>query len=154
MTAKIENAHLLTDRFGRWPSFHDSEVIRACFEREGADAPYMECDIYLFASTGEVDSKGYYILCDHTLATLRFCDIDLAGFEDWNNQNVLFDLKIGELKHDGTDENEGYKFEVELAGVYGCSTYLQCNAVKVIKVEEYEYNDQSRGPYGPPREVK
>ena len=48
MTIEIENGHLLTDRFGRWPSFHDAEVVRARFERAGEDAPFMECDIHLF----------------------------------------------------------------------------------------------------------
>jgi hypothetical protein len=59
---EIENKQFLIDRFGRWPSFHDGEVVRVKFEREGPDAPFMECDIHVFNMTDDVDGSGHYDL--------------------------------------------------------------------------------------------
>ena len=73
MTIQIENEHLLTDRFGYWPSFHDAEILHVRFERTGPDAPFMECDIHVFEMTSQVGADGHYVLRNHTLATLRFC---------------------------------------------------------------------------------
>jgi hypothetical protein len=134
---EIQNGQLLTDRFGRWPSFHDAEVVSARFERRGADAPFLECGIHVFEMTGAVNSTGYYVLKNHTLVTLRFCDIILEGFQGWNQQNVLFDLLIGPAQQDGQLGDDNRPIEVEMSSSFGCSAGLTCRAVKVLKVEDF-----------------
>jgi len=137
---EIENIHLLIDRFGRWPSFHDAEVVRARFEREGEDAPFLESDIYVFEMTQDVDAKGRYVLKNHTLVTFRFCDIELEYFNSWNTQNVLFALDISSQKTDG-DEDENRRIHIEMPSSYGCEAKLSCSAVRIIKAENY-FKDQ------------
>lgn len=128
----IENEELLTNRFGRWPSFHDAEIVRAKFERQGDDAPYLECDIHVFEMTPEVDATGHYVLKNHTLVTIRFADIDLEDFTGWNHQNVLWNLVIASV-----EEDSDRPIQVELPSTYGCYARLKCRSVKVIKAEDF-----------------
>jgi len=144
-TVRIENQELLIQRFGRWPSFHDAEIVRARFDREGVDAPYMECDIHVFEMTDEVDSRGCYVLKNHTLVTLRFCRVGLESFEGWNGQNVLFDLKIRPAEP-GDSYEEDLPIEVELSASYGCSAWLKCTVIKVLRAEEFKM--EPGGPDG------
>src|SRR4051812_6473706 len=90
----VQNEDGLTARFGRWPNFHDAEIVRARLERRGPDAPFLELEIYVFEVTRDVDARGHFILKDQALVTLRFCDIELEGLTAWNTQNVLFGLYI------------------------------------------------------------
>ena len=41
--SNIQNEHLLTDVFGRFPSFHDAEVIGISLNRRGRDS-YAELE--------------------------------------------------------------------------------------------------------------
>lgn len=134
---RIENQELLTQRFGRWPSFHDAEVVHVRFERGGFDAPYMECGIHVFETTSEVDARGYYVLRNRTLAILRFCQVELESFKGWNGQNVLFDLKINHAQP-GTGSTADLRIGVELSSSYGCSAFFTCGAVKVVRAEEFQ----------------
>lgn len=137
MTIQIENAHLLADRFGYWPSFHDAEIVRARFEREGSDAPWLECDIHVFEMTSEVDSGGHYVLTRHTLVTLRFCNIGLEEFKWWNHQNVISSLHIAPNVNQAEYDRQDWTIEVVIGSSYGCESKLVCTAIKVMKVADF-----------------
>lgn len=141
---EIENGHLLIDRFGYWPSFHDAEVVRARFERDGEDAPFLECVIYVFEMTKEVDEKGFYELKNHTLVTLRFCDIDVEHFNDWNTQNVLFGLEISEIQRTDRMKGQDKRMQVEMNSSYGCQAKLTCSAIKILGAEDYFKDQRTR----------
>ena len=81
-TKAIENAELVESVFGCWPSFHDAEIHSIAITRDCDSGPQMDVTIHHWKMTSEVDSKGYYVLKDHTLTTLRFFNISelqLAG---------------------------------------------------------------------------
>jgi Immunity protein 50 len=137
MTIKIGNKNLLTDRFGYWPSFHDAEILRARFERDGPDAPWMECDIHVFEMTSEVDSAGHYVLKKHTLVTLRFCDIGLEEFKWWNHQNAISSLHIGSFENPSKYDRQDWTIGVVIGSSYGCESKLVCTEVKVISVDDF-----------------
>ena len=59
---KIQNSHLLTDVFGRWPSFHDAEVTRIVLDRD--ETPYLEATIHVFEMTSQIE-HGAYVLKTH-----------------------------------------------------------------------------------------
>ncbi len=137
MNANIENAHLLTDRFGQWPSFHDAEIISARFERSGPDAPYLELDIHLFEMTSKVDADGHYVLKNHTLARFRFCDIELEHFSWWNCQNAILDLHISISQQHESEDNIPRRIEVAIPAAYGCDAKLRCVAVKLLSAKDF-----------------
>jgi len=135
MEVQIENGQLLTDRFGYWPSFHDAEIVRARFEREGADAPFLEFDIHVFEMTSDLDEKGRYVSRKHTLTTIRCCDIILEEFKGWNHQNVIWELCIVPLANTtGNEKDDG--IEVLIRSSYGCECELVCKKVRIIKVDD------------------
>ena len=88
--------------------------------------------------TSQVDASGHYVLRNHTLVTLRFCNIGLEEFQGWNHQNVLFDLEIVPAEPAGADDTEDWPIEVILSTSYGCEGKLRCTSVKVMKVEEWK----------------
>jgi hypothetical protein len=132
--SKIENGNLLTDIFGRWPSFHDAEVVRIALDRH--DTPYLEAAIHVFEMTSQVEN-GAYVLKNHILATLRFIEIYELKLEDFNSQNVLSGLNNRDISK---RQMERINFEVSFGGTFGVSADLQCNAIRVESAEPYVPN--------------
>jgi len=83
--ANIENATALISIFGKWPSFHDAEVLRAVLDRSGPEGPSVETMIHVFEMTSEIDSKsGLYAVKNRMLVTLRFTEISLQQIQGFN----------------------------------------------------------------------
>ena len=133
--AKIENSRLLTDVFGRWPSFHDAEVLRVLLDR-GTPQPYgpwLQATIHVFEMTSQIE-RGAYVLKNHVAATFRFIEIYELELTDFNQQNVLQGLRIQDVS---SRQLERIKFEVFLDGNFGVSLSLQCNSISIESVEPY-----------------
>jgi hypothetical protein len=116
--SKIQNSHLLTDIFGRWPSFHDAEVLRIMLDRDEARlfGPYLQATIHLFEMTPQIDERGRYVLKNHVAVTFRFIEIYELKLEDFNHQNVLQGLSIYNVSD---RQLERIKFEVSFDGIFG-----------------------------------
>jgi len=131
----IENAKLVENIFGEWPSFHDAEIHSILLTRSGdTKPPHMDVVIHHWQLTGELDLKGYYVLKHHTLTTLRFFEIielQLAGF---NQQNVLWQLEISEPTE--SDSN----FSVFMPSSYGCDAAFKCKRIKILSATPYSEN--------------
>ena len=130
---EIKQSHLLTDRFGRWPSFHDAEVVRVRLERK--PRVRAEFEIYAFQGTAEVDSKGYYKTVNHCVVTIAFEEISQISLADFNQQNVLSCLII--------EFREGH-FEVVFQGIYGLQGRLACKDIVVADVRFFEGGPEER----------
>jgi hypothetical protein len=133
----IQNSQALTNIFGKWPSFHDAEIVRICLNREGKKGPYLEACIYVFEQSSEVDETGHYILKNPTLVTFHFTHIVLESLKWFNQQNVLWDLEITDIL---PQKNEGCNFRVEMPSSFGCEARFNCREIIVDKVEPYEKN--------------
>jgi hypothetical protein len=131
---EVSNATALTRIFGRWPSFHDAEVVRVILDREPASGPSLLAMIHVFEMTSEVDPAGFYVLKHHTLVTLRFEDILLENLKWFNNQNVLWDLEIIPVD---PDANEGRGLRVEMPSSHGLEAAFLCRRAVVDAVEPF-----------------
>jgi hypothetical protein len=131
---KIENSVLLTDIFGRWPSFHDAEVISIELFRnpKGTGEPSLRAKIHTFEMTPEIDNRGFYILKNHVLATILFRGIDENHVAGFNQQNVLRDLVITDIS---SRQLERLNFEVRFPSSFGVEAEFKCRAVEVEAVE-------------------
>ncbi|MBK7393532.1 MAG: hypothetical protein IPI64_09580 [Chloracidobacterium sp.] len=126
---KIEGIELLTDIFGRFPSFHDAEVVSLKMDRGDHESlPSLELAIHVFEMTSEVVDKRY-VLKNHTLVTFVFQEIVDVEFEGFNHQNVLQDLSIQDIRH---RQLESIKFEVTIPGIYGLDGKFMCRSIKVL----------------------
>src|SRR6266436_3276343 len=133
---KIQNRYPLTDIFGRWPSFHDAEVLRILLDRGESKLfrPSLEATIHVFEMTSEIDERNRYVLKNHLAVTIRFIEIYNLSMKDFNHQNVLQGLNIDDISD---PELERIKFEVSFDGIFGVSVKLQCKSISVVSVEPY-----------------
>lgn len=135
--SKILNSNLLTKVFGRFPSFHDAEVLQITLNRRGLDSfnPTLQAVIHVFEMTSEIDPNNQYVLKNHTLVTVNFSGINQLSLEDFNHQNVLLGLSIKDISD---RQLEWDKFEVSFDGIHGVSGRFQCKTVDIESVMPYE----------------
>lgn len=68
--APIVGADRLTGHFGRWPSFHDAEVVRLVLDRHGTDGPTAELVVHVWSVGADVDEHGSFQRREHVLVRL------------------------------------------------------------------------------------
>lgn len=134
---KIINGNLLTDFYGEWPSFHDSEVVSIQLDRDG---PSLTASIYLFRMTSQIDERGYYILDKKAVVTLHFGNISELSIDGFNHQNVLFDLALNDISD---RQLEDVRFEVIFDSSYGVGASFKCKDIEIVSLQA-----------GPPEEVR
>ena len=138
---KIKNSHQLTDVFGRWPSFHDAEVLRINLDRDRADSefgPNLQAAIHVFEMTSQVDERGRYVLKNHVVVNLRFFEVVELNLVDFNYQNVLMGLSIRDISD---RQLERVKFEVSFDPSFGVGAEFQCHSISVESVEPFVPKD-------------
>jgi hypothetical protein len=147
----IKNHELLTSVFGRWPSFHDAEVMWLLFDRRSTtlgDGPTVEALIHTFEMTKEVDAKGFFVLRNHVLVHLRFSRVLEATMDGFNHQNAIMGLDITSIRE---RQMEQINFEVRFDPAFGLAARFQCDEIEVVSVEPC---DKERvGERGGPRPV-
>lgn len=142
---EIGNSELVTQVFGRWPGFHDAEVVSVLMERRGPEGPSLTAKIYVFDSSGEINASGHYILQNKVLVTLRFDGLVLERLQEFGHQNVLFHLHIRDSADEPLSVNQYYSdyvaethFRVDLETSYGLSGCFACMSITVVSVEPWE----------------
>jgi hypothetical protein len=133
----IEGSEKLIHIFGNWPSFHDAEVVDlhlwrgdSITERSHPRFPVLTVKIHLWELTNDIDARGYYVLRNHTLATLRFhdvLDLEIVGFR---NQNVIFGLPIESQELSEGPWKRSFAVEFEPAGEFGAT--FRCSRIQVL----------------------
>ena len=141
---KIPGADDLIKVFGRWPSFHDAEVVRFLLERADPSGagPNIAADVHVFEMTDQVGADGTYPLTNHTLVSFRFTGVDQIALDGFNNQNVLWDLAIADI---GDRQLEGINYEVNFASSYGMSARFLCREVTIERVRPWEGRGEHAG---------
>ena len=130
----IKGAKLVTDVYGRWPTFHDAEVLRIVLDRgTSVDGPTLAMDIRTFEMTNETDAKGYIILRNEKVVSFRFVSVTDLELGDFNHQNVLFDLKIHCVGEEGSDTH----FDVSLHPSHGVSALFRCREAVVQTICDF-----------------
>ena len=130
----IDNAESLTKVFGRWPSFHDAEVVRITLDRSGDEGPNLEAVIYVFEPTNAVDSTGHYVLVNHTEVTFRFANVELCSFGGFNRQNVLASLDVADIE---PSAHEGRRLRIEMPSLYGLAASFECTGASIINARPW-----------------
>lgn len=139
----VVNSSKLTNIFGHWPSFHDAEVIDLHLRLGDImpasnipRIPVLAAQIHLWELTDQVDLRGYYVVKNHTLATLRFKDardIELRGF---SIQNVIFGLSIKTQEHSQGPWKRTFDVEFEPVAQFGLT--FSCSEIEVVQAGRWE----------------
>jgi hypothetical protein len=141
----IQGSERITNIFGYWPSFHDAEVLDLHFWRGHSDAtkdlydfPVLTLKIHLWELTKEVNSEGFLVLKHHTLATLRFAnvegDFEMHGF---NHQNSILELSITSIER---TKIPSPCFSVEIVPAFGMGASFHCSQIEVVDATPCEEN--------------
>ncbi len=142
MQSSIQNVELLTNIFGKFPSFHDAEVVQIALKRkeEGKICPTLEVLINI----------EQYNLGNSFLVNLKFTNIFGLKLENFNHQNVLGDLDIEEfsdqywesIKQDSRllgvvsqNEIERLNFYVKFHYCFGIEAEFLCGEIIVDSVK-------------------
>ena len=104
--------------FGRWPSFHDAEIVELHLHRRRPSS----ITLFTWTITGKVDDRGYYICEKHALVTFTLSNITELSLKDFSHQNVISSLQL-----DQTQKG----FLIDLAGCYGLHGHLEAESVTV-----------------------
>jgi hypothetical protein len=118
----VGNLDTVVQRFGRWPSFHDAEIVRIVLDREGV---VLDLQIKVALTLAEADTAGYFKLEKPTLVTLRFAGVDELEIGDFNQQNVIGDLAF---------DTAGTRIKVTIWPTFGLGGSLSCERIEVIEV--------------------
>jgi len=132
---RIEGHGRVTAAFGgRWPAFHDAEVVRLVLDRCGGPAHtnYLDLVVHAWQQTDVRDAVGHFERRDHVLVHLRFADVDELSLDDFNRQNVLFTIRVNPAEGRA---DMAHGLEVELEPAYGLGGRWVCGSAAVIGVE-------------------
>jgi hypothetical protein len=95
----IKNSNKISDIFGYWPTFHDAWIYSFCLSVAGgkpwlpdSDSPVLDMKVHVFEMTKEVNKEGYFVLDKHTLAHLRFQNVEGLAMSHFSHQNSIFEL--------------------------------------------------------------
>lgn len=137
----IEGSSKLIDIFGYWPSFHDAEVLDLSLTRGEVKPekglyifPILTVTIHLWELTREVNERGFLKCIKHTLAVLRFRNVDNLALANFNHQNAIFGLTFGiEARGHCTNGEPLPPFiAVEFEPAHGCDLKFKCFGVEVV----------------------
>jgi len=120
---RISRADKLVAIFGYWPSFHDAEVIWLKLDRRTNDER--------FSPSLEIQIHAHYVTQHHVLVWLRFLNVVELRLDDFNHQNVLFDLTISDFPE---RQSGNIFFEVQFHPSFGIGASFQCGAIEVVEV--------------------
>lgn len=123
---EIENANLVVDHFGYWPTFHDSEIISLTFERaldKGTASASMR--VYAFEMTDKV-LNGYYQLIKHCFVDFEISDLVKTELDGFNHQNAVLALEFG---------REGGNMFCNIVSAYGVDGYIEGKKIKAKRLE-------------------
>jgi len=129
---EIDRSHLVSDVFGRWPSFHDAEVLRLRIDHQGEAGPWLEADIYAYEMTSRIEDRGFYVLDKRHVITLRFDGLVGLDLRWFGQQNVISTLALEEASD---DEEPAVGWHVDLGSSVGMEAEFRCTSVRVMAVE-------------------
>jgi len=135
----IENNQLVLDRFGRWPSFHDGEVLRLVLDStrkglNGKNIPTVELLLYGWNMKDEISDSGFYTLENESAVHFLFEEVSDVELDGLNNQNVLSGLDVEVCKDGG---KEAPLISVTLNHCYGLSGGFKARRASILSVVPY-----------------
>jgi hypothetical protein len=116
---KIAGYSDVVRNFGKWPSFHDAEIVRLDLNRSSQSV----LSVYAFTMLGEIDDSGYYKLANHAVVHFHMQGIESLELQNFSAQNVIFGLEL-------THENGLYK--IDLDPCFGLSGTLACMKLSLV----------------------
>ncbi len=133
---EIENARLVIDHFGYWPTFHDSEIISITFERtldKGTSSAMLR--VYSFEMTDKVVNR-YFKLIKHCFVDIEITDLMKTEIDGFNHQNAVLALEFGK---------EGDNVFCNMVSAYGVDGIIEGKKIKIKRLEPIAEDNLAKG---------
>ena len=133
---EIENAGLIIDHFGYWPTFHDSEVISISFQRtldKGTSLAMLR--VYSFEMTDKVIGRHYQLI-KHCFVDIEITDLIKTEIDGFNHQNAVLALEFGR-KADNVFCN--------MVSAYGVDGYIEGKNIRIKRLEPISEDNVVKG---------
>jgi hypothetical protein len=133
---EIENADLVIDHFGYWPTFHDSEIISITFERtldKGTSLAMVR--VYSFEATNKVVGR-YYQLIKQCFVDIEITDLIKTEVDGFNHQNAVLALEFG---------REDQNVFCNMVSAYGVDGYIEGRKIKIKRLEPISEDNVVKG---------
>jgi hypothetical protein len=133
---EIEDAKLVIDHFGYWPTFHDSEIISITFERtldKGTSSATLR--VYSFEVTDKVVGRHYQLL-KHCFIDIEITDLIKAEIDGFNHQNAVLALEFG---------REESNIFCNMVSAYGVDGYLEGKKIKIKGLDPIDADNVIKG---------
>ena len=115
---------------GKWPSFHDAEVVSIVLERNAGEdltPPQMTVTLHAFRLEVAADDPAR----NDCRITLLFRGIEQLRLADFNNQNAINGISITSHR---SDQLQREVFKVKFHPGFGVSGDFQCDEIEVLSV--------------------
>ena len=129
----INRSELVSQIYGGWPSFHDFEITRICFERElpeDISGPHISVFVHMWQITGKTSDGKKFIYDKHNIVELRMMNVHEYEFKSFNCQNVLADMEVWQEKD--TDLTASC---IYFRGIFGADLIVKCRTIEIGKIE-------------------
>jgi hypothetical protein len=129
MTPRIPGADAVISFFGRWPSFHDTEILTLHIDRESKRS-FLR--IRAFTTTDQTDASGHFVRDRDALVRFDFSGIRALSIEGEaaDGQNVVQSLRVERV-------NDGYR--LELAPCYGLAGVLEVATLSIHIESKFDH---------------
>jgi hypothetical protein len=131
--AAISGADALLAEFGgKWPYFHDAEVIRFAVERSEAPEDFevvatLRVHLRRYESRGVGTVDYHQALVKSVVVDFKFGGVEDLSVSDFNHQNVIESISF-------SDGEGGAPISVEVSGIYGFEGGWRCKTASVAGV--------------------
>jgi Immunity protein 50 len=129
----IKNNELVLKAYGRWPSFHDFEIVKVEFDRAldiNHDGPFITVHLHMWQIIGKTEDGKHFRFSNHHMVTLRFNRVAEYTFEGFNHQNAIDDWEVEAV----TDDRGNLYCHVTLPALYGVDMSIKCQAIEVLSI--------------------
>jgi len=131
---QIPGADAVVAGLGDWPSFHDAEVVELRHWRGQMKSGDWDDSNVLPLLTAKIHIFKENPTSQHTLATLRFEDVDDYRMEGFNHQNAILGLSItvqNRAKFESGESLPPYLL-VAFQPAFGMSASFSCFRIEVV----------------------
>jgi Immunity protein 50 len=119
--------------FGKWPTFHDSEVVSIFLERDaGKENTPAQMFVKLHAFRIEVGPDDPER--NNSLVTFLFKGLEQLKLMDFNHQNAINGIAIDTLT---SEELQRQVFKVTFQQGFGLYCEFHCDEIEVQSIEPY-----------------
>lgn len=134
--SEFQNAEVVHDFFGKWPTLHDAEILEVVLNRElGYDFAGPKLTMTVYGCSDCPTSEPH--TPKHCKLVLVFDGVEIAFIKDFNHQNAIADFQMERCYCERRREDR-YRIVI---GEFGATMDFTFKTASVVSIEPFEPAD-------------